>query len=177
MSTVHRGIKRDHVRLLRRRLRRRMKQIRRETEGQKPNCGGRRIAGAGPKSAVAASRSRSVQSSRQALVTRKADAIAPAPPTHLAVLPERQCPEQPDVAPEQTVAAVPERRAEMPDLSNPDALLTEREAAVVLGVKPKTLANWRGQGKGPAYVKLGRPVRYRAGTLTEWLQAHTRGPN
>jgi len=39
--------------------------------------------------------------------------------------------------------------------------LTEREAAPRIGVAPGTLRNWRRQGRGPAYLKVGKAVRYR----------------
>lgn len=34
-------------------------------------------------------------------------------------------------------------------------LLTPSELAVMLGMSPRTLANWRSTGKGPPYVKIG----------------------
>jgi predicted DNA-binding transcriptional regulator AlpA len=40
-------------------------------------------------------------------------------------------------------------------------MLRERQAASFLGVAPKTLANWRSQGKGPKFCRLGRAIAYR----------------
>ncbi|MCC6789098.1 MAG: helix-turn-helix domain-containing protein [Hyphomonadaceae bacterium] len=40
-------------------------------------------------------------------------------------------------------------------------MLRERQAASFLGVAPKTLANWRSQGKGPKFCRLGRAIGYR----------------
>ena len=37
----------------------------------------------------------------------------------------------------------------------------EKALALRLGVEVKTLQNWRGQGKGPRFYKIGRSVRYR----------------
>lgn len=34
-------------------------------------------------------------------------------------------------------------------------LLTPAELAAMLGMSPRTLANWRSIGKGPPYVKIG----------------------
>lgn len=48
-------------------------------------------------------------------------------------------------------------------------LLTTREAAKVLDLKPNTLAKWRASGAGPAWVQIGRNVRYRRGDLSAWL--------
>lgn len=39
--------------------------------------------------------------------------------------------------------------------------LTDTQVGAQLGVSPHTLRAWRRQGRGPAYMKLGRAVRYR----------------
>ena len=44
---------------------------------------------------------------------------------------------------------------------NPDELLSAVDTASELHQQPNTLACWRNQGKGPAYVKVGRQVFYR----------------
>lgn len=38
-------------------------------------------------------------------------------------------------------------------------------------IKVGTLANWRSQGRGPEYVKLGRKILYPLDGLTEWCRA------
>lgn len=52
-------------------------------------------------------------------------------------------------------------------------LLTQEQAAEFLTLSPRTLADWRCQGFGPRYRKLGTgrnaPVRYREDELEEWL--------
>ncbi len=63
-----------------------------------------------------------------------------------------------------------------------DRTLSSAEAAEFLGVNPKTLNNWRSQGKGPAYVKhagaidgLGRQrgtVGYRLADLRDYVSTH-----
>mgnify|MGYP001212106990 CR=1 FL=1 len=50
----------------------------------------------------------------------------------------------------------------------PAALDTD-EAAGYIGLKPKTLANRRGRGEGPAYVRAGARVVYRVADLDAWL--------
>lgn len=45
-------------------------------------------------------------------------------------------------------------------------LLDTHQAAEVLGVSPGTLENWRAEGKGPKFRRIGRLVRYRRGDLT-----------
>jgi hypothetical protein len=56
----------------------------------------------------------------------------------------------------------------------PDTLLTTKEAATLLGLKPNTLEIWRSLGKGPAFLKYGdeafSAVRYERSTLLEWLK-------
>lgn len=41
-----------------------------------------------------------------------------------------------------------------------ELFLTPTEVAERWHIKRATLANWRYQGKGPTYIKLGRTVRY-----------------
>lgn len=43
-------------------------------------------------------------------------------------------------------------------------LLLPQQAAEILGVKVQTLAEWRLNGRGPPFIKLGRAVRYRPET-------------
>ncbi|MEO0036032.1 MAG: hypothetical protein RLZZ501_2055 [Pseudomonadota bacterium] len=48
--------------------------------------------------------------------------------------------------------------------------LNREQAAAILHVKPKTLANWASQGKGPRYRKAGgRVVLYTLGDLQAWV--------
>ena len=55
---------------------------------------------------------------------------------------------------------------------NPD-LLTNEEAADLLGIKPNTLEIWRTKGKGPKFVKMGAAVRYRLADLNAWMEERT----
>ncbi|MFF5008046.1 helix-turn-helix transcriptional regulator [Streptomyces phaeochromogenes] len=58
-----------------------------------------------------------------------------------------------------------------------DQLLTAAQVYAVYGFTPKTLANFRHRGIGPAYVKLspGRfgAVRYRRSAVELWLDSCT----
>ena len=54
--------------------------------------------------------------------------------------------------------------------------LTEADAARRLGLKVATLRAWRRQQRGPAYVRLGRAIRYLAGDIDEFLGANRHGP-
>jgi hypothetical protein len=61
---------------------------------------------------------------------------------------------------------------EMP--TDPDALLTENEAAELLGLSARTLQAWRTAKCGPPYTKLGRAIRYVRRWLIEWYDAKAR---
>jgi hypothetical protein len=54
--------------------------------------------------------------------------------------------------------------------------LTETDAAVRLGLKVATLRAWRHQGRGPAYVRLGRAVRYLTIDIEEFLSSNRHAP-
>jgi predicted DNA-binding transcriptional regulator AlpA len=57
--------------------------------------------------------------------------------------------------------------------------LTETEAADRLGLKVATLRAWRHQNRGPAFVRLGRAIRYLAVDIDNFLHAnrHDTSPN
>ena len=46
--------------------------------------------------------------------------------------------------------------------------------ASYLGVARQTLARWRCEGGGPAFLKLGTRIRYERADLDRWLDAHRR---
>lgn len=48
-----------------------------------------------------------------------------------------------------------------PTLDDRTKTVSPAEAARRIGVAPRTLANWRWEGRGPKYTKAGRLVRYR----------------
>lgn len=55
-------------------------------------------------------------------------------------------------------------------------LFTEREAAEYLSRSPATLTRWRFERVGPAFVKLGRAVRYKLADLDAYVAAHRFDP-
>ena len=56
-----------------------------------------------------------------------------------------------------------------------DVLLIPEEAAQVMRSRPQTLARWRSEGKGPAFVKYGRGrVFYRRADIEEWWARQVR---
>ena len=57
----------------------------------------------------------------------------------------------------------------------PGDLLTEREAAAILGVAVPTLRNWRWRGEGPRFRKIGlRMVRYSRADLQIFIEGEGR---
>lgn len=51
-------------------------------------------------------------------------------------------------------------------------LASPADLAEFLGVPQRTLQQWRWQGKGPRWTKVGRHVRYRWSDVNEWLSAN-----
>jgi hypothetical protein len=52
--------------------------------------------------------------------------------------------------------------------------MTERQASDYLSINIRTLQNWRLRGSGPAFLKLGRSVRYDRAILDAWMVARVR---
>jgi predicted DNA-binding transcriptional regulator AlpA len=52
-------------------------------------------------------------------------------------------------------------------------LITEIEAAKVLGFTRNWLTKLRGLGTGPAFIKLGGAIRYRKADLEAWVEGNT----
>jgi hypothetical protein len=60
-----------------------------------------------------------------------------------------------------------------------DHLLNEEQAGEYLGgaqspVSPRTMQRWRLEGTGPAFVAVGRLIRYRPADLDAWLDGRLR---
>lgn len=61
-------------------------------------------------------------------------------------------------------------RGENPPSVMPAPLLTPDQVSEYLGVPSGTLANWRYLGQGPAFLRVGRHVRYRAHDIDTWVE-------
>ncbi len=57
---------------------------------------------------------------------------------------------------------------------NDDSLLTEKQLAEYLQLKPKTIETMRRRGDGPKFIRVGRSVRYRGYDINEFLDENTR---
>ncbi len=58
--------------------------------------------------------------------------------------------------------------------NNSHPLLTETEAAALLGLKVATLRRWRWAGRGPRFLKIGGAVRYDLADLEAFIVASRR---
>jgi predicted DNA-binding transcriptional regulator AlpA len=50
--------------------------------------------------------------------------------------------------------------------------IDERDASPYIGYTKAALRAWRRQGRGPAYIRINRSIRYRIQDLDDWLQRH-----
>ena len=50
-------------------------------------------------------------------------------------------------------------------------------AAEYLGLHPRTLDNWRSQGRGPRYLRVGRRIVYRIAHLEDYLESRVVEPS
>lgn len=56
-------------------------------------------------------------------------------------------------------------------------LLIDSEAAAAdLGVSRRTLERWRIEGRGPAWVQIGRRCQYTREALEDFIRANTKAP-
>ncbi len=52
-----------------------------------------------------------------------------------------------------------------------DKLLDTKQLADYLGIAVSTILQYRADGTGPQYIKLGHLVRYRISDVEAWLEA------
>lgn len=50
-----------------------------------------------------------------------------------------------------------------------EPLLTRKEVADILGIKPDTLNHWTWRGTGPVSVKVGGRVKYMRADVDAWI--------
>jgi len=67
-----------------------------------------------------------------------------------------------------------ETNIDRPPTSAPRHLISEREAAELLGISYRTLQAWRVRGGGPLFCKIGRNVRYKVSDLDRWIEEQSR---
>lgn len=52
---------------------------------------------------------------------------------------------------------------------DPDELIPHDRTAEMLRIRSQTLTVWRGEGRGPRWLKVGRQVFYRREDICSWL--------
>ncbi len=57
-----------------------------------------------------------------------------------------------------------------------DALYFATDPALRSIAPASTMAHWRCEGRGPAYVKIGPKVAYKGADLNRWIEAQTVRP-
>lgn len=61
--------------------------------------------------------------------------------------------------------------------STDQSLLTEAQAAELLGIRPQTLSVWRSTKRYPLpYIRVGRRIRYRRSACDAFLESRTAAP-
>jgi predicted site-specific integrase-resolvase len=55
-----------------------------------------------------------------------------------------------------------------------ELVISEERAAEALGLSARTLQRWRVEGRGPAFVKLGKRVAYTRGALRRYVKQSER---
>ncbi len=56
-----------------------------------------------------------------------------------------------------------------------DSLVRQEGAAIILGVTPRCLENWRHRGGGPNFIRISaRCIRYRRSDINKWIEERVR---
>ena len=55
-------------------------------------------------------------------------------------------------------------------------LMPEEDLSIMLDVTMQTIKQWRYEGRGPKFTKLGKAVFYRRGDVQAWVDANVRDP-
>lgn len=56
-----------------------------------------------------------------------------------------------------------------PTETETETLLREADLAALLKVQPVTCEKWRANNRGPAFIRIGRLVRYRLSDVQAWI--------
>ena len=59
---------------------------------------------------------------------------------------------------------------------DPNRFYQTNDPALLALAARQTLARWRHEGRGPAFVKLGSRVAYSGAALNEWIESQTVRP-
>ena len=75
-----------------------------------------------------------------------------------------------NIIPDPEVVSEPILKSEQ----KPDDYLTPKDVEKTYQISTKTLANWRSQGRGPEFFKLGNKVRYLRKNVENWVEQSRR---
>lgn len=64
--------------------------------------------------------------------------------------------------------------AETHGSTNPTKLVDDVYLAEMTGITKRTFQNWRVDGTGPKFIKLGSCIRYRLADVLAWLEENER---
>ena len=56
-----------------------------------------------------------------------------------------------------------------------ETLYNPQQVSDIVGISVSTLANWRSQGKGPPWLKVGRKIWYLVADFEKWMEGLKRG--
>jgi len=56
--------------------------------------------------------------------------------------------------------------------ANPKTYISDKQFSEIFSIPLPTIRNWRHLGKGPAYSKFGRSIRYRLCDVEAFFEAH-----
>ena len=73
-----------------------------------------------------------------------------------------------------TIGRSTQRPGKPPEPNQAARPLTTQETAELLGVSAGTLGQWRFNGKGPRFLKLGHAVRYEPEEIERFKRRNTR---
>jgi predicted DNA-binding transcriptional regulator AlpA len=60
-------------------------------------------------------------------------------------------------------------------MDDAESLIDEHRLAEILGVSTSTLAKWRHDGDGPAFIRVGsKSARYAMPDVRKWIEEHRR---
>lgn len=59
----------------------------------------------------------------------------------------------------------------------PQPAIGERDASRYIGMSVPWMRQGRMRGRGPAYIRIGRSIRYRIADLDRWLEQHKVDPS
>ena len=62
-------------------------------------------------------------------------------------------------------------------MSEPKRLQSAAEVAERLGVSKRTVDVWRSRNYGPAWLKVGRAIRYDPDAVEKWLETTEKAPS